>query len=74
MSGQKTAFNSLTVEHISATELAEEAITAVLLSGATIGRIKVCVDKGLFAVRPRVLKFCIRFMSVALSVKRICSY
>lgn len=53
---QKAAFNGLTVAHISATELAGEAITAVLLNapgnGAAMGGIKVCTENGWFAARP----------------------
>ena len=53
---QKTAFKQLTAEHISATELANEPITAVLLNApgnnAAIGGIKVCTKNGWFAARP----------------------
>ena len=53
---QKAAFKKLTVEHISATELAGEPITSVLLNapgnGAAIGGIKVCTENGWFAARP----------------------
>lgn len=53
---QKAAFKGLTVAHIRATELAGEAITAVLLNapgnGAAIGGIKVCTENGWFAARP----------------------
>ncbi len=53
---QKAAFKNLSAEHIVATELAGEAITAVLLNapgnGAAIGGIKVCTENGWFAARP----------------------
>jgi len=53
---QKAAFKGLTVAHIRATELAGEAITAVLLNapgnGAAMGGIKVCTENGWFAARP----------------------
>lgn len=53
---QKASFKKLTAAHITATELAGEAITAVLLNApgndAAIGGIKVCTENGWFAARP----------------------
>lgn len=53
---QKAVFKTLTVAHITATELAGEPIELVLLNapgnGALIGGIKVCTENGWFAARP----------------------
>jgi phosphoglucomutase len=53
---QKAALSRLSPEHVDATELAGEPITAVLTSapanGAPIGGVKVTTDHGWFAARP----------------------